>query len=59
MARLRKCPDCKHKVSKRADACPNCGYRFSQKWDEIRASNIIKPILWLGVLIFLVSLIPE
>ena len=28
---LRKCPDCKHEVSKRAASCPNCGAPLAGK----------------------------
>ena len=53
-----ECPDCKHKVSKKAETCPNCGKVFYQK--EKRGCGCITSFIVLIVYftgLFLLSII--
>ncbi len=54
MAKLIKCGDCGHMVSKSADFCPNCGARFKLRWYEGRWSTVLKLVL-IALILFVIS----
>jgi hypothetical protein len=57
---LKECPDCKHKVSKKAESCPNCGKPFIKQKKERRGCGCITSLIVLIVYfagLFLLSVI--
>lgn len=57
---LKECPDCKHKMSKKAESCPNCGKPFIKKKKDRRGCGCLTSLIVLIVYfvgLFLLSVI--
>jgi len=59
MAKLMKCGDCGHNVSKSAESCPNCGARLKLRWYEGSWSTVFKATFIITLIIILLEIFSE